>query len=172
MDTETRLRIEEIWSRLRHEETARSLIAWSYQITPPFPSEWPLHAQSRLVYYVYATGHDISGRLADGVYIAAPWAQVEKPLNGEQAVEIRTLRTALRTVGIQGIHPLSPDEVLFGQGEPIEHWFVILLRSMPNPDSEALRALKRFYQSWRSQNGAILETFSAEYRAFLQWVNE
>lgn len=172
MDAEARLKIEEMWSRLPHEETDRPLIAWSYQITPPFPSEWPLRPKNRLVYYVYATGHDMSGRLADGVYIAAPWVQVEKPLNGEQPVEIRMLNTELRTVGIQGIRPLSRDEVLFGQEEPIERWFAILLQSMPNPDSQALRALKRFYQSWCSQNGAILETFSAEHRAFLQWVSE
>lgn len=85
-------------------------VSWSYQITHPLPSKWPPTAGLELHYYVYAIGHDISGALADGHYLAAPWAKAVTTPAGDTPVKLEILTANLEKIGLQGVRPLTQEE--------------------------------------------------------------
>lgn len=143
---------------------------WTYEISPPFPSVWPPAPDLTLYYYVYADGHDFSGGLSDGVYITAPWARVEVDLKGSADPKFKLLSTKIREIGIQGVRPLSKEEVaVYELGETVEA-YLGNLTGLPDEKDRAVSDLRRYYCAWCGDSGGIAKEIRPLHKSFFKWL--
>ena len=159
------------WSKLAvpaSEPTDRPGVCWSWRLSPPLPSEWPPRKESRLVYYAFAEGFDLN--IMDGVRVAAPWARLEIPVSGSAPPLLTPLLDSVKELGIQGVRPISADELAKSGGwEPIE---TVLGKLMAHPD-EADRTRERlsaYYCFWSRNNGVISEAIRPYHEKFFDWL--
>lgn len=142
---------------------------WAYEISPPFPSLWPPTRDLTLYYYVYAEGHDFSGGLADGVYIASPWGRIEVDSKGRAAPKFQLLSTKIEEIGIQGVRPLTEEEVsIYESGETIEA-YLSSLTSLPHKKDKPVSDLRRYYSAWCRDFG-IAREIRPLHKAFFGWL--
>ncbi len=83
---------------------------WNYSVSLPFPSVWPPDRNLALIYYIYALGY-APRSLADGIYVAAPWACIEVDLKGNFPPKFKLLSNKIKEIGIQGVRPLNEEEL-------------------------------------------------------------
>lgn len=170
--------LERNWSEVleRWKESAwrKASIRWSYRLTPPFPTHWPLRpgVLARLVSYAYADGLDYSGKLADGVRVAAPWAQVEAPLDGSGPPHIRLLSTVLMEVGIQGVQTVrrgeNPSDLASDRDTLAKAYRLMWLAGGEQP--AAARQLRTYFAAWTRTHGVIAGAIRPFHESFFNWL--
>jgi hypothetical protein len=142
---------------------------WMYSICPAVPSDWPPSPELFLIYYVYALGH-APRSLADGVYVAAPWASIEADTKRKRDLKFNRLSTKIREIGIQGERPLSRKEtVVYNKKESVEA-FLGNLTSMPDKTKMGVKELKEYYGTWFKLNDVIAEEIRAHHHEFFNWL--
>jgi hypothetical protein len=133
-------------------------------VTPAIPGHWPPQPHERPAALVrYAFAFRLAPHLADGSEVAAPWARSLEGQDGSTAVQL--LRTELRTLGVQGVRPLRPEEsALLGE----EAQAAALLRrgeAMVHPD-----LVRSVTCSWAARNGVIAAAIAPLHAAFFRWL--
>lgn len=143
-------------------------VVWSWRITPPFPAAWPPDGSARAVLYAYAEGFDLG--LADAVRVAAPWAIVEAALPPGGNPAVARLPGDWSELGIQGVRPLSPEEM--PQRPPSEGAEAFLARTFSSPAAaqEARGGLCGHYGFWARHNGVIARAVRPRHPAFFKWL--
>jgi hypothetical protein len=142
---------------------------WRYSVSPPFPSVWPPTPNLTLYYYVYAESHDFAGRLADGIYLAAPWGRVEVGMKKKTPLKFSLLSYKIKEIGIQGVRPLNEDELAIYRRRDFAEAYLADLTALPDGNEKAVQELKAYYCLWRSNNG-IAEEIRPYYEQFFQWL--
>jgi hypothetical protein len=143
-------------------------VCWSWRLSPPFPSEWPLGQESRLVFYAYAEGFDIN--VMDGVRVAAPWALVEAPVSGGAMLVVTPLADSIRELGIQGVRPLRADEVGSCTAGTSDEEVFATVQASPEESEKARPGLSARYAFWSKYNGVIAEWIRSRNEAFFAWL--
>ena len=144
--------------------------AWSYRVSPPFPSEWPPSPRLALVHYVYAEGLALDGSLVDAVRVAAPWAKVVVDMRGGSGPKFKRLVSKLRLIGTQGVRPLDPDEaIVFKYQQSVEDNLGLLDR-LPEDDMLGISQLRRFFCLWLSQHSVLAPEIRAQHEKFFRWL--
>ena len=145
-------------------------VLWSYQISPPFPMDWPPEAGRRICYYAYATGFSVQGGLADGVYVAAPWCRVIVTPSGSGRPTVERLADRLREIGIQGVSPLSADEkAIYDQVGSVEG-LLATLNAAPEELAAERRQLRAYYCTWVGHNGTVVSEIRGLHEGFFRWL--
>ncbi len=171
MDSSLQLRLDAEWQKLiEKSDQPQTLpgVMWSYCLTPPLPSDWPPTPDLRLIYYAFAYGRDF-GRLMDAVRVAAPWARVEKYLSESLLPKTELIADAIREIGIQGVRPISRDEVVVSDsGAPIESLLARLSGSLD--ENLTTRSVKEYYRFWQANNGVVAGEIQPRHGEFFRWV--
>lgn len=143
--------------------------SWSWRLTPPFPSSWPRADRAGIVCYAYAEGMDAT--LMDGVRVAAPWATVALELLAPDAPKLDLLTPCLEELGVQGVWPVSPEEL--AQGDPGPSVEALLWQAMGSARGAdaAKSALAAFYGHWQACNGVIARAVRPRQEAFFHWLS-
>ncbi len=161
--------IETEWQKIQPDVdlAAKYPVFWSYHITPPFPATWPLADNSRLYYYVFAYGR--GNGLADGVYVAAPWARVEVYPGDMGLPSINLLMDEIVQIGVQGERPLNAKEIAISKiGESAEA-YLATLATMPDKSDRVVFQLKEYYCQWLRFSG-IEEQIGRLHESFIHWL--
>ena len=145
-------------------------IFWQYVISPPFPSMWPPDSNSSLCFYLYAVGHDIRGRLADGAHVSAPWGRVEVDLRSKTPSKFKPLTSKLKAIGIQGVRPVSKDEAAVYERREFAETYLGTLTTFPDEKEKAVLDLKKYYCTWFNHNGVIAKELHAHHKEFFHWL--
>lgn len=127
-------------------------VMWSFRVSPPLPSEWPMTPKSALVRWVYAAGMDL--QLHDGERVAAPWARLDET---DGAQKLTTLSTALELIGTQGVKPITREEAdvvtsVFQAGGALR--------------AGDLAKVKPGWCAWLRYNGVIAAKLKPRHQAF------
>ncbi|MEK7276202.1 MAG: hypothetical protein AAB427_02530, partial [Chloroflexota bacterium] len=118
--------------------------------------------------YAFAYGRDF-GRLMDAVRVAAPWARVEKYLSESLLPKTELIADAIREIGIQGVRPISRDEVVVSDsGAPIESLLARLSGSLD--ENLTTRSVKEYYRFWQANNGVVAGEIQPRHGEFFRWV--
>ena len=162
------------WRKVEDTSAGMSLpnrpVLWSYQVSPPFPMDWPPGATRRLCYYAYATGFSMQGGLADGVYVAAPWCRVIVTPSGGGQPTVERLSGRLREIGIQGVRPISADDkVIYDQAESVER-LLATLNAAPEESAAERRQLRAYYCAWAGHNGTVVAEIRGLHEGFFRWL--
>ena len=165
----TRAQLEVLWERLQRSER-RPTVGWSYSLTPPFPGDWFPRARTRPLFYAFAQGHDMSGGLRDGVYIAGPWARIEERAADRDGARVKVLSRDLDPIGVQGVSPISREELLATRGEPIQRLLESLIQAATDPPAATLGRVRTFYRAWIRENGVMAEGLRPFHPALFEWV--
>jgi hypothetical protein len=144
-------------------------VFWEYAISPPFPFRWPPDAGQRILYYLYATGHDPQ-HLADGVRISAPWGIMTVTGIKKSPPEFRRLMAGVREIGVQGVRPLQREEVLVYEQQEAFEPYLETLAGIPGENDKGARLLREYYTLWRSHNGVIAEELRKYHDPFFTWL--
>jgi hypothetical protein len=143
--------------------------SWSFAVTPPIPAAWPPDGKGVVYYYAYAYGMNPS-RLADGEWIAAPWARVKVDATGQAASQLEMLTKGIKEVGIQGVRPLRDEEIkTLDQQAAVEEQIQTISKKTSLRGIDA-KPLKQFFQLWCSTNGVIVEQLRSKHPQFFDWV--
>jgi len=145
-------------------------VFWDYVISPPFPSIWPPDKNSCLYYYAYAAGHDLRGGLADGVHVTAPWGRVEVEIGRRTSLEFKPLASRIKTIGIQGVRPISKDELAIYEGKESAETYLGTLPTLPDENEKGVIELKKYYCTWCNHNGVIVEEIRQHHKQFFRWL--
>lgn len=143
---------------------------WMYYISPPFPSIWPPKPNLRLYYYAYAQGLDFTGGLVDAVYIAASWARVKLDIKGNKSPELERLSNRIEEIGIQGIRPLSEEEMAIFEKGASAQAFLGNLTTLPDRKEQSVSELIDYYCTWLRLNAAIASDIRSFHEAFFKWL--
>jgi len=145
-------------------------VLWSYQVSPPFPVDWPPGPNGRLCYYAYATGFSVQGGLADGVYVAAPWCRVIVTASESVRPTVERLSDRLREIGIQGVVPISAEEKgIYDRAESVER-LLANLKALPGESSAEGRQLRAYYCTWAGHNGTVVTEIRRFHEGFFRWL--
>ncbi|MCA9593514.1 MAG: hypothetical protein KC776_09400 [Myxococcales bacterium] len=143
-------------------------LRWSLRPTPPFPEHWPVTGTPTAVAY-YAGAYVLGlPNLRDGEYSAGLAYRIEIRTDGSAATTI--LADPTREVGVQGVRPLTGDEVLIVKKRAeVEQALLAAARTgvMPNPD--AANELRAYYKLWFSTNG-IGSDIRKYHTEFAKWL--
>jgi len=143
--------------------------SWSFAVTPPIPAAWPPDGKGVVYYYAFAYGMNPS-RLADGEWIAAPWARVKVDATGQAAPQLEMLTKGIKEVGIQGVRPLRDEEIkTLDQQAAVEEQIQTISKKTSLRGIDA-KPLKQFFQLWCSTNGVIVEQLRSKHPQFFDWV--
>jgi hypothetical protein len=145
-------------------------IFWQYVISPPFPSMWPPDSNSSLWYYLYAVGHDIRGRLADGIHVSAPWGRVELDIRGKTPLKFKPLASKLKAIRIQGVRPINKDEATIYERRESAETYLGTLTTLPDENEGGVLDLKKYYCTWSNHNGVMVEGIRPHHMQFFQWL--
>ena len=164
------------WKKLESNANSESRInnelpepCWTYSICPGVPLDWPPNPDLFLIYYIYALGH-APRSLADGTYIAAPWAGIEVDTKRKSDPKFKLLLSKIRKIGIQGVRPLSKKETaVYNNKESVEACLGSL-SSIPDETTTGVKELKEFYCTWIKLNGVIAEEISPRHKKFFNWL--
>ncbi|MER2563762.1 MAG: hypothetical protein ABTQ32_23735 [Myxococcaceae bacterium] len=148
--------IEPAWKQVAPKPAAAPKhpgVMWSYRLTPPMPSEWPMTPKSTLVRWVFAAGMDVG--LRDGERVAAPWGRVDVSADG--TATFTAVSKSLEGNDIQGVRPITKAEA-----DVVRQVF---------ETSEALRAgdlaaVKEPWCRWLRYNGVIAAKLKPKHEAF------
>lgn len=151
LDGPAKGRLEKSWKKV---SASGGDMVWSYRISPPFPSTWPARGGGVDYYYVYADGHDIRNMIADGAFVAAPWARIDVSGSVQKFVQ---LSKKLEQLGIQGVRPLERKEI-----QTIER-----AQRRKRTDYAGRRD---YYCLWLATHGMIAESIRPDNRAFFTWL--
>jgi len=158
--------IDQLWQSIQKPDTPIQF--WDKSTTPLFPFGWLPVPGMVWVSYVYATGRDFR-KLADGEYIAKPWAKLEYRL-GKSEPELISLSNKLEHVAIQGVRPLKLDEV------EIYRQYPEILEKILSNDFAVVASLpdliRNYYRLWRNCNGVIASQVKPYHSDFFKWVDE
>jgi hypothetical protein len=143
-------------------------VSWSWRLSPPFPSEWPPREESRIVYYAFAEGFDLS--VMDGVRVGAPWLRLEVPVSGHAPPVLIPMRGSVEELGIQGVRPLSAAEVAESGGSESIGTLLGSLMARPGEPGDARVRLSACYGFWTRNNGVIAQAIAPLYRDFFDWL--
>lgn len=159
-------RIEKLFKKLDHGQG----MVWNLALTPPLPNSWPPSSSIVWMRYAYARGQDFPpGNLADGEKISSPFLRIELHPDVKSA-NLVLLATRLKTVGIQGVRPLEPEEAnVFRRQSQIE---AIVLDSNAVFDLKDSKAsdVRGFYRFWMLTNGIIVRELRSFHDPFFQWI--
>ena len=145
-------------------------VVWSCRVSPPFPSKWPPESKRSFHYYVYAYGLDLQRGLADAVFMAAPWAQVEVACQKGIPPKVEILSKRIREIGIHGVRPLSAKEKeIYDRQKGIESYF-FSLDEMPAETRQETRWLKQYYRTWVGNNGVLTPEIQSRHKSFFTWL--
>ena len=144
-------------------------VFWRYRISPPFPSRWPPDGSLQLIYYAYAAGLS-PRRLVDGEYVAAPWGRVEVDPRGSGEPKFRRLSEKLREIGIQGVRPLTPEEMAIFQKEASAEAYLATVTSLTDTNEKDLRMLRDYFCMWCQFNGHIVREIRPAHEKFFRWL--
>jgi hypothetical protein len=145
-------------------------VFWDYVISPPFPSIWPPDKNSCLYYYAYAAGHDLRGGLADGVHLSAPWGRVEVEIGRRTSLKFKPLASKIKAIGIQGVRPISKDELAIYERKESAETYLGTLTTLPDENEKGVSELKKYYCTWCNHNGVIVEEIRVHHTQFFQWL--
>ena len=145
-------------------------VFWDYVISPPFPSIWPPDKNSCLYYYAYAAGHDLRGGLADGIHVSAPWGRAEVEIGRRTSLKFKPLASKIKTIGIQGVRPISKDELAIYEGKESAETYLGTLTTLPDENEQGVIELKKYYCTWCTHNGVIVEEIRRHHQQFFQWL--
>ena len=140
---------------------------WGPRLSPPCPDAWPMTGPLALRYHAYAARF---GRgLSDGEYVAGIWAV--GVLAGKSRFEVTSRKRV--DLGIQGVRPVSNEELAVFQQEPsLRGWWDEL--ATDSSDSKRLadkRArLRPYYCAWKKLNGVIAKEIVPKHAAFFAWL--
>jgi hypothetical protein len=162
------------WQKVERASSGMSFsnraVLWSYQLSPPFPMDWPPEAARRLCYYAYATGFSVQGGLADGVYVAAPWCRVIVTPSASAQPTVERLSRRLREIGIQGVMPISAEEKgIYDQAESVEG-LLATLKAPPEESTAEARQLRAYYCTWAGHNGTVVQEIRGFHESFFRWL--
>lgn len=159
------------WSKLsvpKSPPSDRPGVSWSWRLSPPFPSEWPPRKESRFIYYAFAEGFDLN--IMDGVRIGALWAKLEVPVSGDTPPVLTSLLDAVKELGVQGVRPLSAEEMAkSGGSEPIESALGDLM-AHPDQACDTRERISAYYCFWSRNNGVISEAIRPRHEKFFDWL--
>ena len=144
-------------------------VSWQYAISPPVPASWPPDGSGLLYFYAFAYGANPT-RLADGQFVAAPWARVRVDATGKSAPKLEILRKDIKGVGIQGVRPLTQDQItVLKTGSECEAQMFKLSQgtSLPIADTEALRSC---FTLWCATHGTVVEQLRPLHKDFFNWI--
>jgi len=145
-------------------------VLWSYRVSPPFPSKWPPESKRSFHYYVYGYGFDLKRGLADAVLMAAPWAKVEVVCQRGIPLKVEVLSKRIREIGIQGVRPLSAEEIkVYDRRKEMEDYF-FSLDAMPTETRQETRWLKQYYRTWVGGNGVLVQEIQYRHKSFFEWL--
>ena len=151
------------------EDPRRGGVFWEYRISPPFPSHWPPDVNLQLFYYVYAAGLGPS-TLVDGEHVAAPWGRVEMDPRGPGGAKFTRLSEKLREIGIQGVRPLTQEEVAIFKKKTAAQAYLATLTSLTDENEEAVRMLQQYFCKWCQFNGGIVAEIRSAHKQFFLWL--
>ncbi len=145
----------------------RDSVSWSYRITPPLPASWPPGGKGQVCYYAFAGG--LRPALADAEVVAAPWARVVMDATGRQNPGLEILTPQLQELGIQGVRPLTKEEIsIWDSRDAVEQEIYGLSRSVTRPDGAG--RLKEFYCLFLKTHGAVGKAVRSRHREFFDWL--
>lgn len=148
--------IQKEWPKIS-VESKRQNLRWSYRLTPPIPSTWPVSNKSKITTYAFAAGMD--PELRDGEVIAAPWGQVEYTVGDIESLRFVQIASKVSELKIQGVRPLSTEESKILKND----WLAALhvsLRTLSEPvkiDGPLEANTKKEFCLWFRLNSVITE---------------
>ncbi|MGE6758266.1 hypothetical protein ACQKGO_09665 [Corallococcus interemptor] len=135
-------------------------VSWSTRLSDPLPMTWPL-VEPTFAFYAYARGMNPM-RLRDGEFVGPTWARITWSAK-DQKPELTRLDTKLTSHGVQGVRPLTKDEVETLKVKPLD----LLL----SPRTKATdQQLKSYYCLQRSVGNIPPEAVTA-HAAFFKWLD-
>lgn len=163
--------VEKEWQRLKSSysftPSHTQSIAWVYRFTPPLPLLWPPKASHNMVFYGYPQGLT-PGPLADGEHIGEPWVKVE--VVAARAPRVRVLLEEIKSLGIQGVRPLSKDETRMERHQEQGPRLVTELARLPKNDEPAVEKIRSYYCMWIRHNGVIAKHLAGTHADFFEWL--
>lgn len=144
---------------------------WSPRLSPAFPCEWPPDKiNGSLCYYAYAYRFDPN--LHDGEYQSNLWARVTLTKENEGTVQVEHLVTPLtfKEMGVQGVWPISADEVkAYDAASQLETTLFELIAGEKIPASPP-KNIQAYYETWIKYNGLVAKQIKTEQSVFLKWL--
>jgi hypothetical protein len=131
---------------------------------------WLPTSALRLCFYAYASGNSLERPLADGIHVAAPWARVEVEPAAGLVVRVEQLSPETREVGIQGVRPVSREELAIYDERASVEAYLRGLRALPEAGTAETQRLQRYYRTWLKYNGTIARAIQAYHEAYFAWV--
>jgi hypothetical protein len=138
-----------------------AFIGWRTDLSDPFPKTWP-SVDGTLVFYAFARGMNPLV-LRDGEFVGPTWARIIYSAQYKKT-ELTLLDLRLESRGVQGVRPLSQDELELLKLKPL----AALLGSR-NAATE--QALKSYYRLQRSLGNVPAEAVTA-HAAFFEWLGK
>ena len=132
---------------------------WVPHVSPAFPASWPLDG----VIHRYALAWRLRPSLADGAEVAAPWAVVET--RPDAPARLIPLTPNLVPLGIQGVRPMSGEELALAGREPE----VDALLTAP-PDAAGAALIRAFHCGWARRQSAVAAAILPRHPAFAAWL--
>jgi len=156
-------------SALHEPSPARARVFWDYHVSPPFPVQWPPGADQRLYHYIYAMGMNPQS-LSDGTYVSAPWGRIETQKKGNIPPSFLRISREIREIGIQGVRPLSQEEVLVYEKKDVAEKYLGTLTALPDDTQKDVGVLREYYCAWCRNNGVISDKIRAQHIPFFVWL--
>jgi hypothetical protein len=164
-------RLAGLWKTASQKEPLPT-IAWSWALTPPFPTDWPPRTGTSLVCYAYSQGEDMTGSLADGVHVGRPWARAWRGEAGWDDAHVELLPQSPTPAGIQGVTPVSPERLTQADDVPIGALLENLLGRIAAPEPGTLVALRAGYRAWIRENSVIAALLRPLHAPLFEWLDE
>lgn len=155
-------------ARMPFDPADPAAVGWASRvISLPWPLAWPPGPQPAVVYYAHPYGL-APGRLADGEFIAAPWARVS--LRPGQPAQTAVWVQTIQPLGVQGVRPMTAEALQAVKDSASAPADLAGLTQLPADDSPTARRIRQRYCAWRSANGVVAEALQPRHATFFAWL--
>lgn len=170
-DKEFRLLLADDWKKIKTKISGLDLddesceIIWSYYISEPFPSEWPVTPKTTLYFYVYGEGQDLNCGLDDAFCITAPWARIEYDFRQEELKGTNILSDKLKIIGTQGIQAMDAREI-----GAFDHAVSLGKYLITHEQDRSAKHLKNYYCLWIKHHSTLMKKIIPLHKEFIAWL--
>jgi len=141
--------------------------SWTPAVTPPFPTRWPPERDHLVVRYLYATCFD--PQVMDGVRVGAPWGRLECSGGDRRRPRFVRMAGSIREIGIQGVRPVTKEEMAIYEKSGIAESGLRALVGMPYESDPGTPPLRNYYRAWCGHNGVIVSEIASLHEPFFRW---
>ena len=143
-------------------------LVWTSRLTQPIPTNWTGSRFEALDYYVYSRLFDPN--IGSGERVSKAWLRIRRTPSG--TAEPEALSDRIEEAGIQGVRPLSIDEIqIYDTQRKVGQLLSQSLVEHSKMTRKDANLVRNFYSIWQNGNGVIVKDIRCYHRSFFKWLD-